>query len=384
MLTIRDLTADDLDQAFDVRLRSFGPLEPGGRAWWDRLQLAVIAQGRALGAFEDGRLVATAKARAFRQLWGGRGMAMAGIQGVVVAPHARGRGVGSRLLRALMARGVELGDLVSALYPATVVPYRRLGWELAGNRHRVSIDARLLRELPTGPSVRPAGPADAETVIALAQRLHTQSRSNGPRLWDVDEAREDLEDADTFAYLADDGVCIYGWDGEDLRVRALLAGDAATAQALWAVVGSGSSTAKTVHANLAPDDPVHHLLAETVAPQTQQQRWMLRLLDAPAAVAARGFPAGVLGSAGLVVDDPELASGGGSWRFEIAGGRAQLLPAPVGDGPRMGPGALACLYAGTPLHLLRAAGLVAGGSPAADKLLDAAFAGRPAYLLDYF
>jgi hypothetical protein len=42
------------------------------------------------------------------------------------------------------------------------------------------------------------------------------------------------------------------------------------------------------------------------------------------------------------------------------------------------------LYAGTPLHVLRTAGLASGGNPAGDSLFDAAFAGSPAYLLEYF
>ena len=54
------------------------------------------------------------------------------------------------------------------------------------------------------------------------------------------------------------------------------------------------------------------------------------------------------------------------------------------SGLRLGPNGFAALYAGTPVHILRTAGLASGGGSAEDELLDAAFAGRPAYLLEYF
>ena len=49
----------------------------------------------------------------------------------------------------------------------------------------------------------------------------------------------------------------------------------------------------------------------------------------------------------------------------------------------MGARGLAALYAGTPVPTLRLAGLAAGGSPAGDEFLAAAFPG-PAWMLDDF
>jgi hypothetical protein len=42
------------------------------------------------------------------------------------------------------------------------------------------------------------------------------------------------------------------------------------------------------------------------------------------------------------------------------------------------------LYAGTSLAALRGAGLLQGGSVAADPAIEAAFAGPTPYMLDYF
>ena len=136
---------------------------------------------------------------------------------------------------------------------------------------------------------------------------------------------------------------------------------------------------------MPPSDPLH-LLAEHEADQkTQAQRWMIRLLDAPAAIAARGFAPGAVLEADLHIDDPELSDNSGGWHLSVANGSGELTPAqPSGDALRLGSRGLAGLYAGTPLNALRRAGLVSCGSIAADGSVDTAFAGATPYMLDYF
>ena len=77
-------------------------------------------------------------------------------------------------------------------------------------------------------------------------------------IWPLKEVTEWLADEDNFAYLADDGFVVYNWSGSDLCVDEIVAGSEATARALWATVGSGSSIARTVHAYISagrPDAP---------------------------------------------------------------------------------------------------------------------------------
>lgn len=62
-LTARDLTAEDLDSAFDVRSRSFGRLRPSLRTWWNDVQRGSINEHRAIGAFDGERLLAQARVR---------------------------------------------------------------------------------------------------------------------------------------------------------------------------------------------------------------------------------------------------------------------------------------------------------------------------------
>ena len=385
-LTTRDLTTDDLDAAFDVRSRSFGLLDASMRGWWDNVQHESINEHRAIGIFDGERLLAQGKVRSYQQFWGGRPMPMGGIAGVVVAPDARGRGVGSQLMLAIARRSLELGDLVSALYPATVPVYRALGWEIAGAQHRVSMSADALRTLG-GKEVplRVATGSDVEPFLKSLHDRYAAQRANGPKLPTPAEATEQLTDDGMMSYVTDGGLVAYEWNKGDLVVGYLSADTPEIARALWSVVGSGSSIAKKVVAYVGPHDPIHLLLPEEVFNETHVKRWMFRVMDAPKAVAARGFSPGVTASAALTIEDPLLPGNSGVWRLEVSGGRGKLTPAaPTNNSLRLGPNGFAALYAGTPVHTLRTAGLASGGDPTGDDLLDAAFAGSPAYLLEYF
>jgi predicted acetyltransferase len=399
---IRDLTTDDLDAAFDVRSRSFGVLEPSQRDWWDGVQLESINGHRALGAFDGERLLAHAKVRSYQQFWGGRLMPMGGVAGVVVAPDARGRGVGTRLVTALAQRSLELGDLVSVLYPATIPVYRTLGWEVAGAQYRISMSAEALRTLGgKGAPLRIATGSDVTPFRTSLSDRYAAQRANGPRLPSQSEAREQFTGDGVMSYVADGvmsqvadgvmsqvadgGLVAYEWAEQDLVVSHISADTPEVARALWATVGSGSSVVKKVMAYVAPDDPIHLLLPEEVAHQAYLRRWMLRVVDVRKAVAARGFSPCVTGSAAVVLKDGLLPGNSGSWRLEVSAGLGVLTPAEkTGASLTLGPNGFAALYAGAPVHVLRAAGLASGGEPAADDLLDAAFAGRAAYLLEYF
>jgi len=385
-LTMRDLTTDDLDAAFDVRSRSFGRLSPSMRDWWDRIQQESMNDHRAIGAFDGEVLVAHARVRPYQQYWGGRPMPMGGVAGVVVAPEARGRGVGSSLLRSVAQRSRELGDLVSALYPATIPIYRGLGWEIAGAQYRVTMSAEALRTLGgRAVPLRTATESDVEPFLQTLRDHYCAQRANGPKLPSLPEAREQLTDDGMMSYFTDGGHVVYEWSNEDLVVSYIGADTAQIARALWSVVGSGSSIVKNVVAYVAPDDPIHLLLPEEVAHEMYLKRWMLRVLDAPKAIAARGFSPAVTGSAEVTLNDPLLPENSGSWRLEVSGGRGDLTSTETtSTSLRLGPNGFAALYAGAPLHRLRTAGLAAGGDPAADELLDAAFAGSAAYLLEYF
>ncbi len=387
-MDIRDLTPDDLGAALDVRNRSFGPLDPARRGWWTSLQTHAAEQGRLLGAFQGGRLAATARIMAFNQWWGGRSLPMAGIGGVVVAPEDRGRGVGAALMVAVLDRAGDQRFPVSALYPATTPPYRRAGYELAGSRYTISVPSDAVRRLTKRSDpvvVWRARTGDAAEVVATIGRLHARHRDHGP--FD-DEPRgwaEVLEDENYFGYLAADGFVGFAFDGSDaLRVSHLVAGSERTLRTFWGLVGSGSSVAPTVRACVGPEDPVWWLLADCLPTMHTTEQWMLRIVDLETAIAGRGFPPNVEADVGLRVTDEQRPQNSGSFRVRVSAGQATLTRVKsLDDGLEVGARGLAALFAGVRVATLRRAGLVVGGTEERDAVADVVFA-ADAFMLVYF
>ncbi|MBO0802809.1 MAG: GNAT family N-acetyltransferase [Nocardiopsaceae bacterium] len=455
---------DDMDAQLDLVERVFGVVSAAERENRKRRVAENIAQGRFLGAFVQGRPAGSAAYLDMRQWWHGRPVPMAGVTSVKVAPEHRGRGIGRRMMTELLGQIAERGYPVSALYPATMPVYRSLGWEPAGGRYKVTVPSRELRSLlgpdsaafpddtvafpeggvrphgsaAPGAEVRRATPDDAAEVIEVLGKVHEAGRHSGPLTRDAESVRRWLDRDAPYAYLAADGFLAYQWNGDDeMYAERIVAASAETCRALWSVLASHSSTARTIRAKLAPEDPLWWLTRERDVALAQRSLWMLRIVDAPAAIAGRGFPLSVSLSVPLVVRDPARPSNDGRWRLEIAGGKGTLTQeassasathaavgahavggahvaggahevggaqtvggaqaasgahvagrahaASVGEDEPLTLGArgLAALYGGTPMTTLRHAGLVSGGSPDTDAALDAAFPG-PSFMLDDF
>jgi predicted acetyltransferase len=394
----------DWDQYHDLAARAFGAAEealirPGLEE--------IVADGRCLAAFDGDLLVGTALYHDMRQWWYGQPVPMAGVAGVKVAPEYRGQGIGRALMTALAELMTERGYPLAVLFPATMTIYRSLGWEIAGHLHEAVLPSRALGTLPRGDvkaaGVRRPGPDDAAEVIEVISRAHRDARDCGPVTWDEAVVRRWLTrpgwyaDRDRYAYLARDGFLAYHWqDGHaGIFVDRLVASTAEATAALWAVTASNSTVAETVRALVGPSDPLWWMLREQDANIAERQSWMLRLLDAPAAIAARGFPATDLAVPLQITDDLRPANSG-RWDLTVRAGTGRLsryrtgdVPAPAhppghaGPALDLGPRGLAALYAGTPVATLRRAGLATGGSPAADAALDGAFAATP-FMLDDF
>ncbi len=422
-LEIRPLTpADDLDAQAGLGERAFGPMSAAQRAIWVDVTALRVSQGLVLGAFLAGRPVGAATVHDMRQWWHGRAVPSAGVSSVKVAPEHRGQGIGRRLMSVVLELIADRGYPVSSLYPATMPLYRSLGWELAGVRSEATVPSRSLQSLmPADPAAqdgaaqpargRPpdvwqAGPDDAVAVNEIIGRAHEAARDCGPLTWDLGRTRRWLARQDAYTYLTADGFAAYRWeaDGGELFVERVHGVSAAAVRALWSVIASHGTIARTVRALIAPADPLCWLTRERDLTVTMRTMWMLRVVDAPAAIEARGFPPGVCVTVPLVIDDHSRPANSGRWELTVGEGKGILIPngprvpaPPASSGPRAGRPArvaapapltlgargLAALYAGTPVTSLRLAGLASGGTAETGAALDAAFAATP-YMLDDF
>jgi predicted acetyltransferase len=401
---IRELgSADDPDALLDLSVRAFGPVPAADRPRWHQSASSTIGARQYLGAFDGGRLLAAARYHDMIQWWHGQPVPMAGVASVMVAPEERGRGTGRALMRSLLGLIGDRGYPVSALYPATLALYRSLGWEIAGTLGHLAIPSHSLRSLVAPDAVltrdgapaeaawpqarlRRCGPGDAAEVLAVIGRVHQALRDCGPNTRDEATVARWLGDEQRFAYLAPDGFLAYRWqDGNDeLLVERALASSAAATRAIWGVVASHSSIAQTVRATVGPADPVQWLTTDPDVRQSGRNAWMLRVLDPAAAVAVRGFPAGVGLSAVFRLADPDRPACAGWWTLDVGGSKGTLTPSGAVPGAlTLGARGFAALYAGTPLATLRRAGLAAGGDPGGDGALDAAFGADP-FMLEFF
>jgi hypothetical protein len=241
--------------------------------------------------------------------------------------------------------------------------------------------------------MRRCGPRDATDVLATVGRVHQALRDCGPNTRDEAAVARWLSDEQRFAYLAPDGFLAYRWQhgNDELQVERVLASSAAATRAIWGIVSSHSSIASMVQATVGPADPVQWLTTDPDVSPARQTAWMLRVVDAAAAVAGRGFPPGVELTAVLRLADPDRPPHDGWWTLDVGGSKGVLTPAGtrLGDPPpaptalTLGPRGFAALYGGTPLGTLRRAGLAAGGDPGGDAALDAAFGADP-FMLEFF
>jgi len=159
-----------------------------------------------------------------------------------------------------------------------------------------------------------------------------------------------------------------------VRVREAVTVDGAAARALWGLLGDLDLTSTVRTPMLAPDDPLLHLLVDPrgASPRLTDGVWV-RLVDVPAALAARGYATGV--DVVLAVTDRLLPGNAGTWH--LAGGpdgatctrtdRAAQLALDVRE--------LATAYLGGPtLAALAGAGLVTVPDRPALAGASAAFA----------
>jgi predicted acetyltransferase len=168
-----------------------------------------------------------------------------------------------------------------------------------------------------------------------------------------------------------------------LVVDDLVALTPAAAQALAAFLASWASVAPTVSMKVVPGDPLSLVTAVARAPVEYRQPWMLRVIDAVAAVAARGWPPYLTGSVDLHLVDTLCPWNAGPHVLTLDGGVGRLEPG--GSGAiHLTERGLALWYAGglAPATLRRAGVLT--GPDTSDALLFAATAGPTPVLLDYF
>ncbi|MDQ1395157.1 MAG: hypothetical protein QOG64_416 [Acidimicrobiaceae bacterium] len=364
----------------DKFVEGLGPLE--------RCQVAMV--GEDVAAF--------ARVRPFGQFYGGRSVPMAGVSPVGVDPQYRGRGLASQVTAAHYPILRERGEVISGLYPASTRLYRGVGYEIAGLWAERTIPIRSLQMLPRagGVAVRRASTDDIAAIQACYSRVATTEPGwlDRPAVWwkrilidpwpdqhvyVVDSGGGDIAGYVVYRQTPDPGR---SW-GYTIEVSNLISDDPDAALALWRLIASSATMVREVRIIGPVEHPLLLLLPEQDLQPSSELRYMLRVVDAAGAVAARGYP-----PVDVVVDleltDRHCDWNAGRWQLEVIGGRAELLKGGSG-GVRMGIGAFSSLYAGySSARTLVRAGLLYGASEDEVADLTTLFSGQTPWMPDFF
>lgn len=385
-------TDDELRAAYKLTTQAFnGP----GTDVENFLKTVVTERCRCV--MVDGEMAAYSQVRPFGEFFGGRSVPMGGFSPVAVNPEFRGRGLGSRVTAAHFPAMRERGEVISGLYPASTRLYRGVGFEIAGAWGTFVVPTRSLQMLrpEAGVAIRRGTRDDIPAIKACYQRVAAQRPGwlDRPDVW-WENILERFDDQ--YAYVVDGtGGALEGYIRYTHRARRdrfgytivlsdMVADRNDVTIALWRLVGTSSTQAEEVSFTGPPEHPLLFLLPEQDIEWKGGIRWMLRLIDAPAAVAARGFSTSVALTADIEVDDRECEWNSGRWRLTVEDGHGRLNRG--GDGTiRLNVNGFSSLYSGyASTRMLADAGTLRGGTSSELDALSAAFVGPTPWSIDFY
>lgn len=294
--------------------------------------------GLARVVLDGGEVIAGATALLAHQYFGGRAVPAGCVSLVCVSPEHRGRGVAAELIADLVAQLRARGCVVASLWTPSTGVYRRWGWEVAGIGRQWTVPTRSLRQAKhTGHRVVPG-------LVPAARDLHDEvaSRWDGavrrPDWWwrwkypsTSDQSTYRLVDADgeVRGFVAYRRKLVEPW-GYHLEVSDCWAADHDALAGVYDFLGGHATLSDQVtftRAALPAMPSFLWRLDQHDAVDRGWYPWMIRVLDVPAALRARGWPAGVtgrldleIGATGRVVLDGSTVSEGGTGRVRLSEG----------------------------------------------------------------
>lgn len=394
-LAMRAVTADEYDAFATAVETAFGTdAHPEDVALWRD----ITELDRTVAVFDDGRIVGTGTADSMAvTVPGGAAAPMAGVTAIGVLPTHRRRGLLTAMMRRLLAEARRRGEPLAGLWASEAAIYGRFGFGQAAAGLHLTVDTRRAAFAAPVPAAGPLRLVDAGEITAVLPAVYERARplvagmlTRSPARWEW--ARHDPEHlrggaSRRFAVVAGDaGYALYRIkEHEDhagaastLVVEELLAADDATLAGLWRYL-LDVDLVTTVEAGSRPvDDPLPVLLADPrqAVARLQDTLW-LRVLDVPAALAARAYATD--GSLVLRVEDAFLPEVAGTYLLEVRHGQARCAPTGRPAALTLATADLAAIYLGgtRPARLARAGRIVeheAGALARADRLFVTATA----------
>jgi predicted acetyltransferase len=338
-------------------------------------------------AYVDDRVVATAAEFPFTQWFGGNGLACSGVWGVATEPEHRGAGLASACLGTLMDDARRRGTPVTALFPAVIEPYRRLGYELAGtyDEFRVALDALPTVDTHDLPTVELAEvERDQDAIMAcyarwLARRDGTIEPDAAfwrtrllERPWDewhrAVVARGDGTITGFATFTRENDSSGHLSFGFGLKCSMFVAEDDRALRALIAYASGYRGLGRWLGWAGPPNDPMTLLVGVQAVTPHDRYRWMLRILDVRGALEARGYPP-IDAEATVAIEDPRYPENTGDWHLRLSAGEPKVERGSSHDRRPIPIGAFSSMFSGylRPVDAVRI-GFLDAGDPAVGAL----------------
>lgn len=384
--------AETLEHAFITGYAFAG--DRGERFAREYSQYAPLEWTRGLRV--DGHLVASLLCVPYTMQLEGGEAPLGAVADVACLPEQRRRGHVGRLLRHLLAELRERGTPLAGLYTPHVPLYRRFGWEVAFQNLelRFPVKGTALRraEPPAGQAERVS--ADAWRRLDGVYSAAVAGGNGGLNRWEAVWRKwlrgEERTPQDVAVWIdphgADRGYVIYretGWQNYrrgDLHVveAVFLDGDAAHGLIAYLLQHDLSQNAIW---DAAEDTPVLHVLDDPGERVHVRRRpgLMLRIVDLPAALAARPCYAAAPAAVTLAVRDAACPWNAGTWRISGEAGRLNAAPSDAEPQLALDITTLAALYNGglAPETAVRAGLIAVRDTPALAAAHDLLAMRRP-------
>jgi predicted acetyltransferase len=326
------------------------------------------------------------------QWYGGQCVPMAGIAAVGVAPEHRGKGGAYQLMKRTIEELYDLEVPISALFPATQILYRKVGYEQAGSHCRWELPVNNLRLQDRQLPIKKIELSDRpflEKIYHQQAQLNNGNLARHAAIWQriTESAKETA-----YAYLIGsesdpEGYLIFTQKQAEakttMEIRDWVILTPKAAQRLWTFIADHRSQINEVHWQGSLLNPFLMLLPEQTAKITRQMMWMLRIINAPLALSKRGYPTGLEAELHLELQDNVLAVNNGKFYLKVSNGRGEVIQGGRGNF-QINIRGLASLYTG----LMTAEQLQQIGylntTPEGLKTANLLFSGTHPWLADFF
>ncbi|WP_439663104.1 GNAT family N-acetyltransferase [Lentzea sp. HUAS TT2] len=383
---IREYTEDDLDAVFGLRKLAFNSTQ--------RPERLLKPGTHGLVAEIDGRVAGVLGIGSYAQFYGGAAVPMGGIGGVAVDGAYRGRGIANALLDASLSTMREHGQALSVLYATVPTLYRGRGWERTGVLEWVELPMDRLLSVPR-PSERIASrpaeesdlPALHECYLQVARTIDGMADRRPPR-FDLGKVLE----MDLVSVLpGQDGLRGYltatrepGGDMGRLKVHDLIGVDVEAQLTLLASLASWTGTLEAIDLRVTDPATLDFLAGTPLRYSVWTATWMQRVVDLPAAVAARGWPRLPDLAVDLEIVDDHAPWHAGPQRLVVEDGTVRVEPGGTGA-VRLHARALGPWFSGARnTHALWRAGLLEGDQAEAAVLDQLTGSSGTPRLADFF